>query len=326
LERKDNMKKIFITGLIPEIAYSKLSERFHVTMNRSGKPLSKNQIIEGIRDADALLCILSDRIDREVIESNPKLEIIANYGAGFDNIDLQAAKENNTIVTNTPLVSTVSTAELTFALILGITRRISEGERLMRRGDFHGWAPMFHLGTQLKGKKLGIIGMGNIGKNVARIARGFQMEILYNNRSRMTEFEEKEHAAEYRSLEDLLRESDIVTLHLSYHKSLHHCIGKDQLGMMKKSAYLINAARGPLVDEKALLNSLTENEIAGAALDVFEHEPKVTEGLEKLDNVLITPHIGNATIEARTSMAQVAAENIIDALEGNPPKNIVKAV
>jgi len=319
------MKKIFITGLIPEIAYSKLSERFHVTMNRSEKPLSKDQIIEGIRDKDALLCILSDRIDREVIESNPKLEIIANYGAGFDNIDLFAAKENNIIVTNTPLVSTVSTAELTFALILGITRRISEGERLMRRGDFNGWAPMFHLGSQLKGKKLGIIGMGNIGKNVARIARGFQMEVLYHNRSRMSEFEDKELGAEYRNLEKLLRESDIVTLHLSYHKSLHHYIGKEQLGMMKGSAYLINAARGPLVDEKALLSALTGNEIAGAALDVFEHEPKVTEGLEKLDNVLITPHIGNATIEARTSMAQVAAENIIDALEGNIPKNIVKA-
>lgn len=319
------MKKIFITGMIPEIAYSSLSERFIVTMNRSEKPLSKDQIIEGIRGKDALLCILSDRIDREVIESNPNLEIIANYGAGFDNIDLAAAKDNNIIVTNTPLVSTVSTAELTFALILGITRRISEGERLMRRGGFDGWAPMFHLGTQLKGKRLGIIGMGNIGKSVAGIAKGFQMEILYHNRSRMSEFEEKEYSAGYRSLEDLLKESDIVTLHLSYHRSLHHYIGTEQLGMMKESAYLINAARGPLVDEKALLGALTGNEIAGAALDVFEKEPRVTEGLEKLDNVLITPHIGNATIEARTDMAKVAAENIIDALEGNVPKNIVRA-
>ncbi|WP_409228177.1 2-hydroxyacid dehydrogenase family protein [Gudongella sp. SC589] len=319
------MKKIFITGMIPEIAYSKLSESYDVTMNRGEKPLSKDQIVEGIKDKDALLCILSDRIDREIMESNPNLEIIANYGAGFDNIDLMAARENSILVTNTPLVSTVSTAELTFALMLGITRRISEGERLMRSGGFQGWAPMFHLGTQLEGKKLGIIGMGNIGKKVARIAKGFQMEVVYHNRSRMSEFEEKEYSVQYRSLEDLLGESDIVTLHLSYHKSLHHYIGDREIGMMKDSAYLINAARGPLVDEKTLLKALVDKRIAGAALDVFELEPEVTEGLEKLDNVLITPHIGNATIEARTSMAQVASENIIDALEGKVPKNIVRA-
>jgi len=319
------MKKIFITGIIPEIAYSKLSESYDVTMYRGEKPLSKDQIVEGIKDKDALLCILSDRIDRDIMESNPNLEIIANYGAGFDNIDLLAARENKILVTNTPFVSTVSTAELTFALILGITRRISEGERLMRSGGFQGWAPMFHLGTQLEGKKLGIIGMGNIGKKVARIAKGFQMEVVYHNRSRMSEFEEKEYLVQYRSLEDLLGESDIVTLHLSYHKSLHHYIGDREIGMMKDSAYLINAARGPLVDEKTLLKALVDKRIAGAALDVFELEPEVTEGLEKLDNVLITPHIGNATIEARTSMAQVASENIIDALEGKVPKNIVRA-
>ena len=319
------MKKIFITGIIPEIAYSKLSESYDVTMYRGEKPLSKDQIVEGIKDKDALLCILSDRIDRDIMESNPNLEIIANYGAGFDNIDLLAARENKILVTNTPFVSTVSTAELTFALILGITRRISEGERLMRSGEFQGWAPMFHLGTQLEGKKLGIIGMGNIGKKVARIAKGFQMEVVYHNRSRMSEFEEKEYSVQYRSLEDLLGESDIVTLHLSYHKSLHHYIGDREIGMMKDSAYLINAARGPLVDEKTLLKALVDKRIAGAALDVFELEPEVTEGLEKLDNVLITPHIGNATIEARTSMAQVASENIIDALEGKVPKNIVRA-
>lgn len=318
------MKRIFISGVIPEIAYSKLSEKYDVTMYRGDKPLSKDQMIEGVKDKDALLCILSDRIDRDIIESNPNLEIIANYGAGFDNIDLLAAGEHNIAVTNTPLVSTVSTSELTFALILGITRRISEGERLMRSGGFNGWAPMFHLGTQLMGKKLGIIGMGNIGKNVAKIARGFQMEVIYHNRSRMSEFEEKEYSLQYRGLEDLLRESDFVTLHLSFHKSLHHYMGEREIGMMKKSAYLINAARGPLVDEKALLRALINNDIAGAALDVFELEPKVTEGLEKLDNVLLTPHIGNATKEARTAMAQVAAENIIDALEGMVPKNIVR--
>lgn len=318
------MKNIFISGIIPEIAFKKLSEKHNVKINRTGKSLSKEELIDGIKGQDALLCILSDKIDREVIESNPNLRIIANYGAGFDNIDLAAARENGIIVTNTPIVSTVSTAELTFALILGITRRISEGERIMRSDGFSGWAPMFHLGTELKSKKIGIIGMGNIGKNVAKIANGFQMEVLYFNRSRMSEFEEKEYSTKYRSLEDLMKESDIVTLHLSYHKSLHHFIGEEQFKLMKKSSYLINAARGPLVDEKALLKSLKSKDIAGAALDVFEFEPKLTKGLELLDNVLLTPHIGNATIEARTEMSSLAAENILDALEGLTPKNIVR--
>lgn len=319
------MKSIFITGRIPEIAYTKLSERYDVTMNRADRPLSKEQIIEGIKGKDGVLCILSDKMDREIIESNPDLKIIANYGAGFDNIDLAAAREKNIMVSNTPLVSTISTAELTFALMLGIARRIPEGDKLMRSGGFSGWSPMFHLGVELKGKKLGIVGMGNIGKQVARIATGFQMEVLYHNRTRLSKFEERELSAKYRSLDELLKESDIVTLHLSYNNSLRHYIGKEQLLMMKKSAYLINAARGPLVDESALLEVLGNNEIAGAALDVFEFEPKITEGLETLDNVLITPHIGNATIEARTAMAEVAAENIIDALEGNIPQNLVKA-
>lgn len=320
------MKSIFITGRIPEIAFTKLSERYNVTMNNTDRPLSKAQIIEGIKDKDGVLCILSDKIDRDIIESNPSLKIIANYGAGFDNIDLAAAKEKNIMVSNTPLVSTISTAELTFALMLGIARRISEGDKLMRSGNFSGWSPMFHLGVELKGKKLGIMGMGNIGKQVARIAMGFQMEVIYHNRTRLSEFEERELSVKYRSPDELLKESDIVTLHLSYNNSLRHYIGKEQLSMMKKSAYLINAARGPLVDESALLEVLRDNKIAGAALDVFEFEPKITEGLETLDNVLITPHIGNATIEARTAMAEVAAENIIDALEGNVPQNLVRAV
>lgn len=319
------MKSIFITGRIPEIAYTKLSERYDVTMNRADRPLSKEQIIEGIKGKDGVLCILSDKMDREIIESNPDLKIIANYGAGFDNIDLAAAREKNIMVSNTPLVSTISTAELTFALMLGIARRIPEGDKLMRSGGFRGWSPMFHLGVELKGKKLGIIGMGNIGKQVARIAMGFQMEVLYHNRTRLSKFEERELSVKYRSLDELLKESDIVTLHVSYNNSLRHYIGREQLSMMKNSAYLINAARGPLVDESVLLEVLRDRRIAGAALDVFEFEPKITEGLETLDNVLITPHIGNATIEARTAMAEVAAENIIDALEGNVPQNLVKA-
>lgn len=318
------MKNIFISGKIPEDAYYMLLEKHNVIMNRSEKPIPKDQLIQAIKGKDALLCILSDKVDREVIESNPDLKIIANYGAGFDNIDLKAASENNIIVTNTPLVSTVSTAELTFALILGISRRVAEGDRLVRAGSFEGWAPMFHLGTELKGKKLGVVGMGNIGKNVASIGRAFGMEILYHNRSRLSEIEERKHGLEYMSKEELLVNSDIVTLHLSYNKDLKHYVGREELNMMKTTAYLINAARGPLVDEHALLDALWERKIAGAALDVFECEPAITKGLESLDNVLLTPHIGNATIEARTQMAIMAAENILEALDGERPKNFIQ--
>lgn len=317
------MKKIFISGKIPKIAYEVLSKKYDVTMHDDLRPLTKEEIIEGIKGKDALLCILSDKIDREIIESNPKLKIIANYGAGFDNIDIQTASEHNIYVTNTPLVSTVSTAELTLGLMLGISRRIAEGDRIMREGSFAGWAPLYQLGTELSHKTLGIIGIGNIGKAVAKRAKAFDMDIIYYNRTPLSKEVEREYGVRYASLDELISTSDYITLHVSYNTALHHIIDEKALNKMKSSAYLINAARGPLVDEAALLNALKNKIIAGAALDVFEFEPNITKGLESLDNVLLTPHIGNATHEARGEMAQIAAYNIIDALKGDNPRNAV---
>lgn len=317
------MKKIFISGRIPEIAHEMLSKEFEVSMHDDITLLSKDQIIEGIKGKDALLCLLSDKIDKEIIESNPNLKIIANYGAGFDNIDIETAKSLNIPVTNTPAVSTISTAELTIGLILGIARRMAEGDRIMREGSFTGWSPLYQLGTELYGKTLGIIGMGNIGKAIAKRAKAFDMNTIYNNRSKLAPEVEEEFGLKYVSKDELIEKSDFISLNLSYNPEAYHLFNEETFNRMKSTAYLINASRGPVVDEKALLNALENNIIRGAALDVFEFEPKIVKGLEKLDNILMTPHIGNATYEARGAMAEIAANNIIDALNEQEPRNRV---
>ncbi len=317
------MKEVFISGRIPKVAYEMLSKEFKVTMHDEISLLSKNEIMEGIKGKDALLCLLSDKIDKEIIESNPNLKVIANYGAGFDNIDIQTAKNLNIPVTNTPAVSTISTAELTIGLILGIARRMVEGDKIMRAGTFTGWSPLYHLGRELSGKTLGIIGMGNIGKAVAKRARAFDMNIIYNNRNRLSPEVESEYGLSYVSQEELIGQADFISLNLSYSPASKHLINEEVFNKMKPTAYLINASRGPVVDEKALLKVLENKRIGGAALDVFEFEPKIVEGLEKLDNIIMTPHIGNATFEARGAMAEIAANNIIDALKGLEPRNRV---
>lgn len=316
-------KKVFISGLIPNNAYDLLSKEFEVTMHDNISLLSKEEIIRGLEGKDALLCLLSDSIDKDIIDSNPNLKIIANYGAGFNNIDVKTATSKKIPVTNTPVVSTTSTAELTLALMLAIARRVVEGDKITRAGEFTGWAPLYHLGVELSGKNLGIIGMGNIGKAVAKRAKAFDMNIIYYDAYRMDEKLEKELGYEYMPLEKLIEQSDFLSLHLNYNPSLHHMIGEKELENMKSSAYLINAARGPLVDEGSLLKALENKTIAGAGLDVYEYEPKITAGLEKLDNVVLTPHIGNATIEARGAMAELAANNIITVLKNEKPKNCV---
>ena len=317
------MKKIFISGKIPQIAYETLSKDFDVTMHNDITLLSKDEIIKGIEGKDALLCLLSDKIDKEIIESNPNLKIIANYGAGFDNIDIKTASEYNIPVTNTPAVSTVSTAELTLGLMIGIARRMVEGDKIMRAGEFSGWAPLYQLGTELSGKTLGIIGMGNIGRAVAKRAKAFDMNIIYNNRNQLSSEIEAELGLTYVTQEEVIANSDFLSLHVSYSPALHHLINEDTLKKMKPTAYLINAARGPVIDEKALLKALQDKTIKAAALDVYEFEPAITEGLEKLDNLILTPHIGNATEEARSAMALIAANNIIDVFNGLNPRNQV---
>lgn len=322
--KQNKLKKtVFISGKIPRVAYDILSKEFDVSMHDDLRLLSKEEVIKGLEDKDALLCLLSDPIDAEIIDSNPNLRIIANYGAGFNNIDIQTAGKRGIPVTNTPDVSTAATADLTLGLMLAIARRIVEGDKETRAGRFKGWAPLYHLGVDVTGKTLGVIGMGNIGQAVTRRAKAFDMNIIYTSRTRLSEQKEKEFGITYVSFEEILKTSDFLSLNLSYSPAIHHMIGMKELQLMKSTAYLINAARGPLVDELALLTALEEKTIAGAALDVYEFEPQVTAGLEKLDQVILTPHIGNATVETRDAMAEIAARNIIAVLRGEEPLTCV---
>lgn len=316
-------QSVFITGAIPQVAFNMLSKEFDVSMNPETKLLSKQEIIAGLQDKDGLLCLLSDNIDADIIHSNPNLKIIANYGAGFNNIDVATASANKIPVTNTPAVSTDATADLTWGLILAIARRIVEGDKTCREGRFTGWAPLYHLGIEVTGKTLGIIGLGNIGKAVAKRAKGFDIRVVYYNRTRLSPEAEQLLGVEYLPLDEVIQTADFLSLHLSYHPSLHHLIGAVQLASMKPAAFLINAARGPLIDEAALLDALRAKKIAGAALDVYEFEPKITRGLEELDNVVLCPHLGNATVETRDAMAEIAAKNIIAVLKGQKPSTCV---
>ncbi|AGA68580.1 lactate dehydrogenase-like oxidoreductase [Desulfitobacterium dichloroeliminans LMG P-21439] len=312
-------KKVFISGRVPKVAFQLLSQEFEVTMHDDLRLLRKEEISNGLEGKDALLCLLSDSIDREIIAANPELKVIANYGAGFNNIDIETAGKLGIPVTNTPDVSTAATADLTMGLILALARRIVEGDKETRAGRFQGWAPLYHLGVEVTGKTLGIIGMGSIGQAVVKRAQGFDMKIIYNSRTRLSKQKEKELGISYGTFEEVMGQADFISLNLSYGPSTHHMINAQALAMMKETAYLINAARGPLVDEQALLEALQQGKIAGAALDVYEHEPQITAGLDQLDQVILTPHIGNATIETREAMAEIAARNIIAVLHGEEP-------
>ena len=315
--------KLFITSNIPEKIYDELDKNFEISYHDSNVPLSKEEIIAGIKGQDALLCPLSDKIDKDVIDAGDNLKIISNYGAGFDNIDIDYAREKGIVVTNAPApASAVSTAELAFGLMLAAARRIVSGDKVTRSGEFYGWRPTFYLGSQLKGKTLGIIGLGNIGKNLAKRARAFEMKVVYYSRTRKEDFE-KEFDIEYMDKDEVIRSSDFLSLHTAYVPDLRHMISKKELERRKKSAMLINASRGPIVDEDALADALIENVIAGAALDVYEFEPRVNKKLMDLDNVILAPHLGNATFEARLEMGENAKDNLIDFKNGKNPKNKV---
>lgn len=315
--------KLLITSNIPEKIYDDLDKHFEIRYHDSNVPLSKEEIIEMIKGQDALLCPLSDKIDKEVIDAGDNLKIIANYGAGFDNIDIDYAREKGIVVTNAPApASAVSTAELAFGLMLAAARKIVSGDKVTRAGEFYGWRPTFYLGSQLKGKTLGIIGLGNIGKNLAKRARAFEMKVVYYSRTRKEDFE-KEFDIEYLDKDEVIRSADFLSLHTAFVPDLRHMFSKKELEMMKKSAILINASRGPIVDEDALADALIENVIAGAALDVYEFEPRVNDKLMDLDNVILAPHLGNATFEARLEMGENAKDNLIDFKNGKNPKNKV---
>ncbi len=314
------MKALVTLNLSKEIIHM-LTAEHEIVVNTYDRPMPREEILANISDKDGLLCTVTDRIDDELMEKAPNLRIVANYGVGYDNIDLAAATARGIWVTNTPGVLTDATADLTFGLILAVARRIVEGEARLRAGEWKHWAPYLFLGAEVSGKTLGIIGLGQIGKAVARRALGFNMRILYHDQLRIDEEQERDLNLTYMDLKTLLSQADFVSLHVTLTEKTRHLIGAPELDLMKPTAYLINASRGPVVDEKALVEALQAKKIAGAGLDVYEKEPELSPGLLKVNNVVLAPHIGSATLETRTAMGKLAAENLLDGLKGIPPRN-----
>jgi len=316
--------KIVVTGKIPEIALQKLKQSHEVISWGEETPISRDEMLKRVSGANVIVSLLTEKIDEEVLISAGKdLKAVCNVAVGYNNIDVAACKSKNVLVTNTPGVLTDATADIAMALILMTTRRLGEGERVIRNQDPWAWGMFYMLGSSIQNQTLGILGMGQIGIATAVRAKSFGMKIIYTRRNRLDEKVEKELSAQYVSLDELLQQSDIVSLHCPYSTETHHLISDAQLSKMKKTSYLINTARGPIVNEEALANALLNNTIAGAGLDVYEHEPKVNEKLLKLDNVVLLPHLGSATVETRTAMATTAANNALEILSGSKPLNPV---
>ena len=316
--------KIFVTRKIPERGLDILRKNHEIEVNPYDRVLSKKEIIKGLEGKEGLLCLLTDKIDKEVIESEPKLKMIANYAVGYNNIDVDAATKNKIPVSNTPGVLTDTTAEMAWALLFSTSRRIVEGDKFTRDGEFKGWAPMLMLGQDISSKTLGVIGTGRIGTAFALKSKGFQMKVLYHDKKKNKKLE-NELNAEKVDLETLLKESDFISIHVPLLESTKHMITEKELKMMKETSVLINTSRGPVIDETALAKALKENWIFAAGLDVYENEPDINEDLLKLDNVVLEPHSASASIETRTKMSVIAAENMIEGLNGQVPKNCVNS-
>lgn len=314
---------IFITRSIPETGLQLLRERVDVAVFEEDRQIGKHELIDRVQGMDALLCLLSDPIDAEVIAAGDRLRCISTYAVGYNNIDLDAARERGIVVTNTPGVLTEATADIAFALMVSTARRIVESDAWLRSGTFEGWAPKLFLGHDLTGKTLGIVGAGRIGQALARKAVGaFDMRILYHNRSRDTGFE-KERGAVFTDLDELLRDSDVISLHVPLTTETHHLIDARAFEKMRPHAILINTARGPVVDERAMIDALRSGRIFAAGLDVYEEEPAIPDELIALPNTVLLPHIGSASIETRNRMAEMAARNLLDVLENREPEHRV---
>ena len=315
--------KVFLTRELPPESMRLLSEAADLTYNQEDRTLTKQEVIDGVQNADGLICLLNDNIDQEIITSGSNLRVVANFAVGYNNIDVEAATLRGLPVTNTPGVLTDSTADMAWALLMDAARRVSEGDRMVRTGQWAGWGPLQLLGADITGSTLGIIGFGRIGQAVAKRARGFEMRICYWNRTRLSKEQEAAFGVEYLPMNELLSESDFVSVHVALNESTRHLIGAKEFEVMKPSACLINTARGPVVDEGALVTALKQGDIASAGLDVYEQEPLLEPGLYDLENVVLAPHLGSATIGTRTKMGNMAVENCLMACSGQRPTNLV---
>jgi glyoxylate reductase len=318
-----NRPSVYVTRAIPQENIDALKEHFDVEVNAEDRALTRAELKERVKGRAAVISLLTDTIDGEILDAaGPQLKIVANYAVGFNNFDLAAATQRRVVLTNTPGVLDDATATHTLALLLSLARRIPEADKFVRDGKWSGWEPMFFIGLDVDRKTLGIAGLGRIGKNVARKAKAFDMNIIYTDVHRDEAFE-KELGARFVDKQTLLAESDFLTLHVPLIPETKHYIGEKELKAMKKSAALINASRGPIVDEKALVKALREKEIWGAGLDVFEDEPSLAPGLAELENVVVVPHIASATMETRINMGKIAVTNIVNVLAGRPPDTCV---
>jgi glyoxylate reductase len=317
--------RVVVTRRIPHDGIALLETFFEVDENRDDRPYPPDALAARAQEADALVALLTDRVDEALLARCARLKIVANVAVGYDNIDLAAAARHGVTVTNTPGVLTDATADFAFTLLLAAARRVVEADRFVRAGKFHGWEIMGFQGGDIAGRTLGIAGFGRIGQAVARRARGFGMEVIYADDQRAPEALEEELGARRVDKATLLATSDFVSLHVPLLPQTRHYIGEAELAVMKRTAYLINTSRGPVVDEAALARALAGGMIRGAGLDVFEREPEVEPALLELDNVVLAPHIASATVETRSKMALIAAENAIAAVSGLTPPNVVRA-
>ena len=315
--------RVLITRVLPEPALEVVRQACEVQLDPLDRPLTPAALRQAVADKQGLLCLVTDRIDAPVLEAAAGLKVVSNVAVGYDNIDVATATQRGILVTNTPGVVTESTADLTWSLLCSVARRIAEGDRYIRAGKWRNWTLLLMAGSDIHGKTLGICGMGRIGQAVARRARGFQMRILYYNRHRLATTIESELDATWVDKHTLLQQADFVSLHVPLVPATTHFIGVEEFRMMRPTAYLINAARGPVVDEVALIQALQQGWIAGAALDVFEDEPHVPQALQELENVVLVPHIGSASVATRTRMAVMAAENLVAVLRGASTPHVV---
>lgn len=316
---------VVVTRKLPDVIETRMMELFDVRLNLADEPFSPERLIEAVRVAEVLVPTVTDRIGRAVLDhAGDQLKLIANYGTGFDHIDLKRAKERGITVTNTPDVLTEDSADMTMALILAVPRRLTEGERILRAGRWGGWSPTWMLGHRVSGKRLGIVGMGRIGQAVARRARAFQMSIHYHNRRRVHPDVELELEATYHeSLDQMLARTDVITVHCPHTPATFHLLSARRLKLLQPHAYIVNTARGEIIDEVALVRMLRGREIAGAGLDVYENEPAVNPKLLAMENVVLLPHMGSATHEGRIDMGQRVIINIQSLIDGHKPPNRV---